>query len=63
MNKITVRCIRSTHRQLWPHCINSITLYTDHHLDDFPGNNNLLLLFKVSLYDKKYKVKKINNGK
>ena len=40
-----------------------MTLHIDYHLDDFPGNNNLPLLSKVSLYDTKYKVKNINNCK
>ena len=44
-------------------CIDSMTLHIDYHLDDFPGNNNLPLLRKVSLYDKKHQVKNINNAK
>ena len=44
-------------------CVDSITLDTDYHLDDFPGNNNLPSLSKVSLYDKKYQVMNINSGK
>ena len=43
-------------------CLDSITLHVDYHLDDFPGNNNLPSLSKVSLYDKKYQVMNINSG-
>ena len=35
-------------------CIDSMTLHIDYHRDDFPGSDNLPLLYKVSLYDKKH---------
>ena len=35
-------------------CIDSMTLHIEYHRDDFPGSNNLPLLYKVSLYDKKH---------
>ena len=42
-------------------CIDFMTLHIDYHLDNFPGSNNLPLLFKVSLHDEKYQVMNINN--